>query len=438
LKAKYSSFEGKEVTGVVFLLVFQRLDYLYFFLFRCNLHISAFQSDAFFTNVAQSNLFFKESEDFDEDEQVYKITKQPFFYYFPFDNEKQESCYYIFTTLFTHIMQSEQSFISALFWSNISNILPIYTHTSLSFFALTSISPFKFEIINRCYLQQQILVWSKQALNILRIDTKNLDYFDYKTDLQVKPFLFFSEYCRSSKRLLVEGQKKIVLKEKAILIFNFNLWFDLAIRFGWFSVGGFLKFNSFDYVTEIYNFMQYNLLDANVHCSFSHFDNKNNCLYFWLLFDRKSDFVEFRRKKTNLNFILTECFSAQNYLLIDNFLKSHMAFYPVNEQLSGCNICDFRTASYYVGIYSKNLYVLASLYENIMDLQSDFFPTDTLLYTMSVLFLDVMSMSDEDSSSPIEALRKQTGFRIMEDIWLFTRPYVSHRDLIFFFIDGQY
>ena len=57
LKAKYSSFEGKEVTGLVFLLVFQRLDYFYFFLFRCNLHISAFQSDAFFTNVAQSNLY---------------------------------------------------------------------------------------------------------------------------------------------------------------------------------------------------------------------------------------------------------------------------------------------------------------------------------------------------------------------------------------------
>jgi len=50
---------------------------------------------------------------------------------------------------------------------------------------------------------------------------------------------------------------------------------------------------------------------------------------------------------------------------------------------------------------------------------------------MSVLHLDIFSMSDKDSSTPFEALCKKTGFLIMEDIWLFTRPYVSHQDLIF-------
>jgi hypothetical protein len=109
-----------------------------------------------------------------------------------------------------------------------------------------------------------------------------------------------------------------------------------------------------------------------------------------------------------------------------------MAFYPINEKLSGFNICDYRT-TYYIGIYSKDLYVLALLYENIMDLQSDFFPTTSLLYIMSVLHLDIFSISDEDSSTPIEALCKETGFLITEDIWLFTRPYVSHQDLRFSF-----
>ena len=137
MRPKYSLFEGKEVTGFIFLVSLQSLDYFYFFLFRSDIHLSAFQSDIFPTNVAQSNLFlhdrffsfqqfcdvnnlmieplfFKESEGFGEEGEVYKITRQPFYYYFPFDNTKQDSCYYIFTTLFTHIMQSKQPFISAL------------------------------------------------------------------------------------------------------------------------------------------------------------------------------------------------------------------------------------------------------------------------------------------------------------------------------------
>ena len=109
MRPKYSLFEGKEVTGFIFLVSLQSLDYFYFFLFRSDIHLSAFQSDIFPTNVAQSNLFlhdrffsfqqfcdvnnlmieplfFKESEGFGEDEQVYKITRQPFYYYFPFDS----------------------------------------------------------------------------------------------------------------------------------------------------------------------------------------------------------------------------------------------------------------------------------------------------------------------------------------------------------------
>ena len=268
LTAAGNTLESEKRTGLVFVFALKSSNYFYFFLFRCNLHISAFQSDIFPINSSQHDLFlhdkffsfqqfcymndliieplfFKESEDFDEDEQVYKITRQPFYYYFPCHNEKQESCYYIFTTLFTHIVQSQQPFSGSLFWSN---ILPIYTHYSLTTSALSS--HFKFEIVNRCYLQNKILVWSQQPLN---------EYFHKQTNLQIKSFVLFSEYCRSSQRdVVMGGEKKIVFEEKPIIIFNLKLWFDLAIRFGWFSVGGFLKLNSCDYVTEIYNFMQYN------------------------------------------------------------------------------------------------------------------------------------------------------------------------------------
>jgi hypothetical protein len=249
-----------------------------------------------------------------------------------------------------------------------------------------------------------------------------------KSKLKVKSFVCFSEYCRSSLRSFVETKiNDIHFYKTAILIFEFKLWFDLAIRFEWFSVGGFLKFNSFDYVTEIYNFMQYNLLNANVHCAFSYFDNKNNCLYFWLLFNRKSDFVKFKEEK-KFTFLLTKWFSVQNYRLIDNFLKSYMSFYPVNENLPNYRrICDYRTASYYVGIYSNDFYILSLLYENIIDFQSMFFSTDTLQYTMSSLLFDITSGED----CPIALLRQETGLDIQSDIWLFCKPYVNFHDFIF-------
>ena len=234
-----------------------------------------------------------------------------------------------------------------------------------------------------------MLIWSYKPLSLVKKDSERCS-LESKSKLKVKSFVCFSEYCRSSLRSFVETKiNDIHFYKTAILIFDFKLWFDLAIRFEWFSVGGFLKLNPCDYVTEIYNFMQYNLLNGNVHCAFSYFDNKNNCLYFWLLFNRKSDFVKFKEEK-KFTFLLTKWFSAQNYRLIDNFLKSYMSFYPVNENLpSYRHICDYRTPSYYVGIYSNDFYILSLSYENIIDFQSMFFSTDTPQYTMSSLLFDI-------------------------------------------------
>ena len=118
----------------------------------------------------------------------------------------------------------------------------------------------------------------------------------------------------------------------------------------------------------------------------------------------------FRFKKKN--------FSAQNYIVIDNFLKSYMSFYPIDEKLSGSNVCDYRTTTYYVGLYSTNMYVLSLLYDNIKNLQSGFFSTELLLYTLSVLVLDDMS-----KKSPLAVLQSETGFMLYDDIWLFVRPH---------------
>jgi len=115
---------------------------------------------------------------------------------------------------------------------------------------------------------------------------------------------------------------------------------------------------------------------------------KKKRFYFWLLFDREYDFLNFGKSRKKYMFLSIYPFYIQNLLLIDNFLKNYMGFYSINEELSRYNIYDYRTAAYYVGVYSKNLDIFSLLYENVKNLQSGFFPTDLLLYTLSVLVLD--------------------------------------------------
>jgi len=50
-----------------------------------------------------------------------------------------------------------------------------------------------------------------------------------------------------------------------------------------YSVGGFLKLDSIEYISEIYNFMQYSLLDTNVHGAFSYFDDKKKTFLFLVI-----------------------------------------------------------------------------------------------------------------------------------------------------------
>ena len=445
LKGFYSflnlgNFIFSENNGLVFLITIHYSDYFYFFLFRSELQIANFQSVSDPVNTLYlSDRFFSfqkfcELNDLIIEPLLFKESGEPIFYFFPF----QKLIYFsLFSVLHDKgIMKSNDTFMSFLFKISISNVLPVFCHPSILFFA--SISSPKFQIVYRCILtiKSKFLFWLYKPINIIFEEYKkntNLYSFKCTNEIQVKSFSFFSEYCRSSQRDVVHWEgKDFFFSDTAILPFNFKFWFELATCFGWFCVGGFLYLDSSDYVTEIYNFMQYTLLDANVHCAFSHFDSKNNNLYFWLLFDRKSDFLKFEKKNENFNFsfLLTEWFYTENYEFINNFLQSHMSFYPIDEKLSGDRICDYRTASYYVGIYSNDFYIMSLLYDNIVDSKSDFFITDTLKSTMGFSLCNTMI----GDGCPIATLREETGLNIMPDIWLFSIPYIDFSNLYFQFI----
>ena len=83
-------------------------------------------------------LFSKQSEyfehEYDSHYKFLKIPKEPFYYHFPFRKKPYEPYFPFFALLYDTIMiQLNELFISCLFWSATSKLIPIFTHPSLSF-----------------------------------------------------------------------------------------------------------------------------------------------------------------------------------------------------------------------------------------------------------------------------------------------------------------